>query len=168
MSEHVELPQGPYEIVYADPPWLYYGDPHKDQAAGKHYPLMTTADIGALPVQDIVSRPAALFLWATTPRLPQAIEVMHSWGFHFRGVAYVWVKTAQDGHIISGQGIRPTITKPTTELLLVGSTNRLGRAFPLLTEAQGQVVLAPRGRHSQKPTVFRGTDRRAARRPTAD
>ena len=78
-----------------------------------------------------------------------------SLGFHYRGVAYVWVKTARDGHIISGQGVRPTFTKPTTEFLLVGSTSRRGRPLKLLTEAQGQVVLAPRGRHSEKPAVFR-------------
>ncbi len=88
-------------------------------------------------------------------RLPEAIEVMKVWGFHYRGVAYVWVKTARDGHIISGQGVRPTFTKPTTEFLLVGSTSRRGRPLQLLTEAHGQVVLAPRGRHSEKPAVFR-------------
>ena len=52
-------------------------------------------------------------------------------------------------------GVRPTLVKPTTELLLAATTNRKGRVFPLLTEAMRQVVLAPRGRHSEKPSVFR-------------
>lgn len=149
------FPSAKYEVIYADPPWHYYGDPQKDQAAGKHYDLMSTDDIAALPVSSITAPRAALFLWATGPRLPEAIEVMKAWGFHYRGVAYVWVKTARDGHIISGQGVRPTFTKPTTEFLLVGSTSRRGRPLKLLTEAQGQVVLASRGRHSEKPAVFR-------------
>lgn len=152
---HRPFPSQRYGLIYADPPWHYDGDPNKDQAAGKHYPLMRNPDIAALPVGSITAAKAALFLWATGPRLPEAIEVMRAWGFHYRGVAYVWVKTARDGHIISGQGVRPTFTKPTTEFLLVGSTSRRGRPLKLLTEAQGQVVLAPRGRHSEKPAVFR-------------
>lgn len=154
------LPQLPfpnqrYSVIYADPPWHYYGDPNKDGAAGKHYALLSTQDICALPVASITAPNAALFLWATGPRLPEAIAVMAAWGFFYRGVAYAWVKTAKDGHIISGQGVRPTFTKPTSEFLLVGSTTRRGRPLKLLTEAQGQVVLAPRGRHSEKPEVFR-------------
>lgn len=149
------FPNETYQVILADPPWLYYGDPNKDQAAGKHYNLLETAQIAALPVRSITAPSAALFLWATGPRLPEAIEVMKAWGFHYRGIAYVWVKTARDGHIINGQGVRPTFTKPTTELLLVGSTCRRGRPLPLHTEAQAQVVLAPRGRHSEKPAVFR-------------
>jgi N6-adenosine-specific RNA methylase IME4 len=148
------FPNHLYGVIYVDPPWHYYGDLDKDQAAGKHYPLMRNEDIAALPVRSITAPDAALFLWATGPRLPEAIEVMRAWGFNYRGVAYVWVKTARDGHIISGQGVRPTFTKPTTEFLLVGSTSRRGRPLKLLTEAQGQVVLEPRGRHSEKPAVF--------------
>lgn len=151
----IPFPSERYQVIYADPPWHYYGDPNKDQAAGKHYDLMSTADIAVLGVRSITAPSAALFLWATGPRLPEAIEVMAAWGFHYRGVHSVWVKTARDGRIISGQGVRPTFSKPTTEFLLVGSTCRRGRPLPLLTEAQGQVVLAPRGRHSEKPSVFR-------------
>lgn len=149
-------PKG-YRVVLADPPWLYYGNPNKPQAAGKHYGMMSTLDIMALPIANCVERPAALFMWATGPKLPDALEVMRAWGFHYRGIAYVWVKTSQDGRIISGQGTRPTFVKPTTELVLVGSTCKTGRPLPLLTEAQGQVVLAPRpgNKHSAKPAVFR-------------
>lgn len=146
-----------YRVVLADPPWSYYGDGDKPQAAGKHYDLMPTSAICALPVREHVAEPAALFLWATAPKLPDAIEVMRAWGFYYRGVAYVWVKTASDGRIIHGQGVRPTFVKPTTEYVLVGSTTKKGRPLPLLTEGQGQVVLAPRpgGKHSAKPPEIR-------------
>ena len=30
------LPAGPYDVVYADPPWYYYGSSVKDAAAAKH------------------------------------------------------------------------------------------------------------------------------------
>ena len=144
-----------YDIIYADPPWPYYGDPQKWAAAGKHYPLMAQEAINELPVRTLASPSAALFLWATSPRLPDALQAMASWGFHYRGVAYVWVKTRRDGAPIGAQGIPPTFVKPTSEFVLVGTTSRRGRPFPILDFSQRQVIMAPRGRHSEKPAVFR-------------
>lgn len=159
--------QGPYDVILADPPWSYYGDPHKDQAAGKHYPCMDVVDLVNLPIPRITAAKAVLFLWATCPRLPFALELMDGWDFYFRGVAFVWIKTTKAGGIISGQGIRPTVVKPTTEFVLVGTTCKTGRALPLRDEGIGQVVweeavepepvLAPRpgNRHSKKPDEVR-------------
>ncbi|MBV8196684.1 MAG: DNA methyltransferase [Candidatus Eremiobacteraeota bacterium] len=149
------LPGGPFDIVYADPPWSYYGSPVKDAAAAKHYALMSQSALAELPVREIMSRRAALFLWATGPRLHYAIELIERWRLHFRGVLYVWVKTNRRGQIIRGQGIPPTFTKPTSEFVLAATTMRGGRPFPLRDLAQAQVVLAPRGEHSRKPDVFR-------------
>lgn len=149
------LPGGPFEIVYADPPWSYYGSPIKDAAAAKHYPLMSQEALSRLPVREIMAKRAALFLWATGPRLHFAIELMQRWGLHFRGVLYVWIKTNRRGEIIRGQGIPPTFTKPTSEFVLAGTTALTGRPFPLLDLAQAQVVLHPRAEHSKKPAIFR-------------
>lgn len=149
------LPLGPYDIVYADPPWFYYGSKIKDAAAAKHYPLMSLDDLANLPVRRIMSKRSALFLWATCPRLDFAIELIGRWGLHYRGVAYVWVKTNARGEIIRGQGVTPTFTKPTTELVLAATTMPTGRPFPLLDFGQGQVVLHHRAEHSRKPAIFR-------------
>lgn len=149
------LPKGPFEIVYADPPWSYYGSPIKDAAAGKHYSLMSQEALGRLPVRDVMAKRAALFLWATGPRLHLALELMQRWGLHFRGVLYVWVKTNRRGEIIHGQGVAPTFTKPTTEFVLAATTMPTGRPFKLHDLAQGQVVLHQRAEHSRKPAVFR-------------
>jgi len=156
MPETPALPPGPYEIIYADCPWPYYGDPNKNAAAGKHYSLMSIEDICALPVRSIAAKRAALFLWATCPRLPDAIDAMRAWGFYYRGVAHVWVKTRKENNQpIGPQGVPPTFVKPVVELLLAGTTNRVGRPFPILTCKQRQLVYAPRQRHSEKPDVFR-------------
>jgi N6-adenosine-specific RNA methylase IME4 len=155
---HTDLPPFPaktYDIVYADPPWFYYGSQIKDAAAAKHYPLMHQAELAKLPVRSIMNRSAALFLWSTGPRLNFAIELIETWGLHYRGVAYVWVKTNRKGEPIRGQGVPPTFTKPTTEFLLAATTMPTGRPFPILDLGQGQVVLEPRGEHSQKPAIFR-------------
>lgn len=128
-------------------------------AAGKHYPLMSWDDLAAMPVRDLIAptktRHGALFMWGTGPLLDQQIELIKHWGFHYRGVAFVWVKTRKDGQIIGGQGVPPTFVKPTTEFVLAASTCKSGRPLPLLDSAMHQVVLAPRERHSKKPDIFR-------------
>jgi N6-adenosine-specific RNA methylase IME4 len=74
---------------------------------------------------------------------------------HYRGVAYVWVKTNRKGEPIRGQGVPPTFTKPTTEFVLVATTMPTGRPFPILDLGQGQVVMEGRAEHSRKPAIFR-------------
>ena len=143
-----------FQLVLADPPWPYYGDPNKMAAAGKHYDLMSMEELEAMPVKEICSKKAACFMWATGPRLHEAVDLMRAWGFHYRGVAWVWVKTRQDGEIMGPAGVPPTFVKPTTEFIIAGTTNKVGRPFPIQTSKMRQVVLAPRGKHSEKPAVF--------------
>lgn len=143
-----------FDIVLADCPWPYYGSTEKDAAAGKHYDLMSWEDLEAMPVRDLCNDKAALFMWGTGPLLHRQIALMERWDFRYRGVAFVWVKTRQDGGIISGQGVPPTFVKPTTEFVLAGTTMPRGRPFPILDSSVPQVILAPREAHSQKPEVF--------------
>ena len=152
----MRFPNKRYDIIYADPPWHYYGDPNKDQAAGKHYPTMTTEEIASLPVASIANKPSVVLVWSTASKIADAIHVIEAWGFHFRAIHQVWVKTNKHGVPIVGQGIRPSAIKPTAEYLLWGSTRKRGRPFPVLDEALPHVVLHPRPRrHSEKPNVFR-------------
>lgn len=144
-----------FDLIYADPPWPYYGDPNKMGAAGKEYSLMTLDELAALPVARLAANPSVLFMWTTSVHLLSAARLMDAWGFVYRGVGYVWVKTTDDGKVISGQGVRPSFTKPTSEFLLIGSTLARGRPFPLASESQPQVVLHPRLEHSEKPEIFR-------------
>ena len=56
------------------------------------YPTMTTLDICAMRVPAIsCSQGSVLFLWATTPLLPDAFQVMQSWGFKYKTTIY-WRK----------------------------------------------------------------------------
>jgi len=145
-----------YKLVYLDPPWAYWGSPDKDQAAGKHYNMMSYDELKALPVRSLIADPGVVFMWATGPKLDEAVDLLRAWGFHYRGIAYVWVKTSNSGKVIEGQGVRPSFVKITTELVLIGSTEPRGRTLPILTESQGQVVFAPRGdEHSEKPEEVR-------------
>lgn len=140
-----------YPVVLADPPWSYAGQQDKWGAAAKFYDTMSDNDLMALGVGDVVEKPGVLFLWATGPRLDFAIDCLWHWGLYYRGIAFVWVKTAQDGTPLRAQGVRPSTVKPITEFVIVGSTERTGRPLPLASEAVVQTVFAPKRAHSQKP-----------------
>ena len=140
-----------YDIIYADPPWSYYGQQDKWGAAQKFYDTMEPMEIYKLPVQRLLNDKSMVFLWATGPRLHYAIECLEWWDLYYRGVAFVWVKTKQDGTPIGAQGVRPSITKPLTEFVLAGSTVEKGRPLPLNDESVVQTVFSPRKEHSAKP-----------------
>jgi len=57
-----------------------------------NYPTMKLNDICTLPVSKLAEKDCVLFLWATYPRLVDAIEVIKAWGFTYKTVAFTWVK----------------------------------------------------------------------------
>ena len=129
-------------------------------AAGKEYILMDDASIIAANPTHLLSKPGVLFMWATCPRLDFAVDVGRKWGLHYRGVAFVWIKTTKAGIPFEATGVRPSITKPLIELVLAFSTEPKGRPLPLDSEAVTQTVFVPeepspvfcpREGHSVKP-----------------
>lgn len=139
-----------YDVILTDPPWSYYGSTHGMGDVGKEYKTMTDEEIFAFTYP--LSSRGVLFLWATCPRLDTAMEYIKRLGLTYRGVAFVWVKTKKDGRTpIGAQGVRPSVVKPTTELVLVASNVKKGRPLPLSSESVSQLILAPRTGHSQKP-----------------
>ena len=79
------LPDFKAGVLYGDPPWrfeVYSRDTGMDRSADNHYPTMSLEEIKALKVP--AADDCVLFLWATLPMLPQAIEVMKAWGFEYK------------------------------------------------------------------------------------
>lgn len=85
------FPGKKYAVIYADPPWGYSNKGTR-AAADKHYSTMTIEEIKALPVADIAAADCVLFLWATFPMLPEALEVIKAWGFRYKTLGFLWVK----------------------------------------------------------------------------
>jgi len=92
-------PTEKYRVIYSDPPWSYGNtqpDYHPEQR--DHYPVMELKDICALPVAEWVEDNAVLFLWATSPILEEAFQVVHAWGFKYKA-SFVWDKIKHNmGH----------------------------------------------------------------------
>ena len=142
-----DLPQDrKWPVLYADPPWKFktYSDvTGMDRAADNHYPTMTVEEIRAMPVGDIATPDAVLFLWATAPMMPEALEVMRAWGFKYQS-QMVWDKVA----VITGYWFRNQ-----HELLLVGTRGDIP-APPMGTQSVS-VLRIKSADHSEKPEEFR-------------
>jgi len=133
-----------YGVIYADPPWRfksYSVETGMDRAADNHYPTM---DLDAVKVIDIpAADDAVLFLWATVPMLPEALDVMRAWGFAYKS-HFVWAKDK------AGTGFW---NRNKHELLLIGTRGSI--PAPAHGEQFESLIAAPRGEHSAKPFCFR-------------
>ena len=128
-----------FPIVYADPPWRYEHIETESRAIENQYPTMTLSDICAMPVSGIVTDDAVLFLWATSPKLLEAMHVIDAWGFTYRTCA-VWVKDK------IGMGY---YFRQQHELLLVAT--RGTPPTPAPRDRPASVIEAARLEHSAKP-----------------
>lgn len=146
-------PNKAYPVVLCDPPWLYWGSPTKDQAAGKHYPCMTDEEIFAFSMRSLLEKKSILFLWVTGPKLETAFQAIAHWGLHYRGIAFDWCKTNRKGEPINGQGGRPSLIKHAGELVLWASPQAKGRPLPIKDEGMASWVFEsrPGNVHSRKP-----------------
>lgn len=156
MPDHIPLPAKQYSVIYADPPWAYQQAGATAKARGtavKHYPTMTTAEICALPVREIVRGGAACFMWATFPNIAEAIKVMEAWGFTYKTAAFVWVKkNRKNGGNFMGMG---AYTRANAEVCLLGVTPGFKAKTQIRAHNVHQIIEAPFEGHSKKPDETR-------------
>lgn len=135
-----------YKTIYADPPWHEAGGGKIKRGADKHYPLMKTKDIMAIPVQDIAAGDSHLYLWVTNNHLQDGLKVMEAWGFR-----YITMVTWLKDRIGLGQYYRGL-----TEHCLFGVRGRLPYKVIAGKRQQGVTgFMAPKGKHSEKPAEMR-------------
>jgi N6-adenosine-specific RNA methylase IME4 len=137
------LQGAPFRLILMDPPWTYEGASSPDRTADRHYPTMTHEELAALPIPRVAARQAVLFLWATPPKVAEAIDLVARWGFEYRTCA-VWDKQ------IAGLG---SWFRQQHELLLVATRGHIVAPSPATRPPS--VIRAKRGRHSEKPGSVR-------------
>jgi N6-adenosine-specific RNA methylase IME4 len=74
---------GKFRTLMSDPPWLERGSGQCKRGADRHYPLMKTDEICALPVSSWMADDAHAYIWVTNNFLPDGLRVMAAWGFRF-------------------------------------------------------------------------------------
>lgn len=85
-----------FNIIYVDPAWTYDDKAQAgNRGASCKYELMTEQDMALLPVEDIAADNCVLFMWATYPKLREALDLGALWGFTYKTVAFTWVKQNQ-------------------------------------------------------------------------
>lgn len=139
-----EVPLFTYDIIMADPPWLYElrSEAGEEKAAQAQYECMPLDEIKALRVGDLARSPCLLWLWATNPMLPQALEVMAAWNFAFKTAGH-WSKKTAKGKQAFGTGY---ILRCAGEPFLIGTIGAPDTARNIRSVIEGPV----RG-HSRKP-----------------
>jgi N6-adenosine-specific RNA methylase IME4 len=138
------MPDRLYNVVYADPPWRYDGGFTTDnRKVENNYPTMTLDEIKAL--RPPAANDAVLFLWATSPLLPGALEVLKAWGFTYKTSA-VWQKPG------TGMGY---YFRQNHELILVGVRGDIPTPPPKARPGSVFTCASARSEHSAKPTEVR-------------
>lgn len=141
-----ERPHGGFRAIYADPAWRFeaWSEAGEGKAPQQHYQCEGLEVMKAMRVAPLAATNSALFLWATFPMLPEALELLAAWGFTYK-TGGAWGKQSSTGRALAfGTGY---IFRSAAELLLVGT-----RGEPKwLSKSERNLWLAPIREHSRKP-----------------
>jgi site-specific DNA-methyltransferase (adenine-specific) len=136
-----------YQVIYTDPPWSYNDKMIGHGGAESEYITQDLAWIKALPIKELGGADSTLFLWAVSPMLPEAIEVMRAWGYEYKTIAFCWSKQSKNSWV-SNLG---KWTMGNIELCLLGVRGHPQR----IRKDIKQLVIAERTIHSKKPDEVR-------------
>lgn len=146
------LPKGTFTVIYADPPWEYEFSQSGSRSIEAHYDPMAVGEICQAP--HPADENAILFLWATSPKIREALQVIDEWGFTYR-TSMVWVKDKWGmGYYIRGQHELLLIARK-GELPPPDEASRVSSVLNLAVAKEENLdkwpLLLPRGEHSAKP-----------------
>lgn len=141
-----------YKVIYADPPWSYKTYSKPDEGTVPHrsevepYKSMTYEELEALPVFDVAAKDCVLHMWVISSHIDQAIKLAAKWGFTYKSLGLVWVKTQKHNPEVPKMGMGKWFRQETEFCLLftMGKPKR---------ESAGvrQTILEPAREHSRKP-----------------
>jgi N6-adenosine-specific RNA methylase IME4 len=153
-GRHAAVPigQGVFDVVYADPPWRYEFEESDSREIENQYPTMSLDEIKAYPNEPDIPEeqrvfPAAedalLFMWTTSPKLEESLQVVEAWGFAYR-TCMVWDKER------IGMGY---YARQQHELLLI--CKKGSPPIPQIEDRPPSVIRERREeKHSRKPDKF--------------
>ena len=139
-----------FGTILADPPWRFQNRTGKMAPENKRlyrYATMKLDDILALPVGELATDTAHLYLWVPNTLLPDGLRVMEAWGFQYKS-NLVWHKIRKDGGS-DGSGLG-FYFRNITELVLFGIKGKKARTLPP-GRTQVNLFEARKTGHSRKP-----------------
>jgi len=145
---NISFPNKKYQIIYADPPWRY-NDKNCNGACAKHYSTLSIQDICELQISEISDDNSVLFIWITYPMLKEGLDVIASWGFSYKTIAFQWIKlNKKNGLPFFGLG---RWTRGNTEACFLATKGKPTR----INKSIFQIVQSPIEKHSKKPDIIR-------------
>ena len=94
-----------YNIIYADPPWKFSSKAYQDadrkmlKLEETQYKTMTIGEIKSLPVKDMCADDCICFMWVVDSFMKEGIELLESWGFKYKTIAFNWIKHYESGEV---------------------------------------------------------------------
>ena len=138
-----------FATVLADPPWRFQNRTGKvapEHARLSRYDTLTTTEIAALPVGDVMAEQSHCYLWVPNALLDDGLRVMAAWGFTYKSMI-VWAKRRRDGGP-DGRGVG-FYFRNVTEPLLFGVRGKLRTLPP--GRSQVNMLETQKREHSRKP-----------------
>jgi len=145
-----------YNIIYADPPWSYKFPGTRTQQEDD-YPTMKTEDICKIDVKSLADENCIMFIWGIWTKLADILQVIEAWGFEYKTVGFVWVKTNKRKNVnqtsflpednfaeFFGMGM---YTRSNTEFCLIATKGKIERQDASIR----QIIYSPIQEHSRKP-----------------
>jgi len=147
-----------YQIIYADPPWEFgdrvvnRGHGGKFEALGDiHYPTLSLDNLRRLPIRNITDSDCALFIWSTDSHIPNCLDLIDSWGFTYKTIAFYWLKMDKwNMKPVSNLG---KWTQKNIEPCLFATRGKMSQH--LKDRSVCQLIMFPRAGHSSKPDIAR-------------
>jgi len=97
-----------YDILSIDPPWEYPERNNINTKFGRGmnvYSSLSFEELKLLPINNLSNRNSILFLWSTWFHLDEAIELIEEWGFIYKTLGFLWLKTNKNkGDLRFGTG----------------------------------------------------------------
>lgn len=90
-EEPKPLPEGPFRVIAADPPWPYDRVDDPTHRGSITYHSMSIEQICELGVEAMAHDDCVLWLWTTNSFMRQAYQVLDAWGFEEKTIL-TWVK----------------------------------------------------------------------------
>ena len=138
-----------YKIIYADPPWSYDDKCLHRGGAERHYKTTANSELCNIDVQSISDDDCILFMWATFPKMAEALELIEAWGFTYKTNGFTWVKKNKIADTLFwGMG---RWTRSNAEVCLIavkGKPTRVGKGVHSVIEAKVS-------KHSKKPEIVK-------------
>jgi len=137
----IKISDKKYQVVYADPPWRYSFSKTNNRKIENQYSTMPLEEIKQLEIP--ADNNCVLYLWATAPKIIEALDTMKAWGFQYK-TQMIWDKEIIGmGYWFRGQH----------EILLVGTKGKFSP--PEQSKRVSSVFKERRTRHSKKPDKIR-------------